>query len=363
MNTEHGLFARVVLLAAVFVLMISSGFAATDRVRVVRAPQDGAVPDAEIGEDGVVHIAYVANDDVFYARSTDDAATFSTPLRVNTRPGTAHPPGMYRGPDLALGQDGAVHVIWYVNAYQKKAPKEESGVYYSRMTRTEKTFEPERNLNHLPSDNYSVAADARGQVAVIWMARGLNVTLSRDGGKSFAAAENVAIADSCECCASRAFIDADGTLFCAYRDKAGNQRDMFLLTRRTGGSAWTRSRASGSPWQINGCPMTGTYLSNGKSGPVMAWETKSTISFARFDSTGQKQGEEIVVTEAGGKFPIVLAAPDGVTCLSWKKGAVLHWRLFGSNGKPMGEEASQPSSNGNRHAGVVIRNGDFVLID
>ena len=65
----------------------------------------------------------------------------------------------------------------------------------------------------------------------------------------------------------------------------------------------------------------------------------------------------------GGKYPVVLAAPDGVICVSWKKGSTLQWRLYGTGGQPLGETASQPSPNSHRHAGIVSKAGGFVLID
>lgn len=343
-------------------IMTGTAFAAGG-VRVVRTPGDGAVPDAEIGLDGTVHVAYVAGDDVYYTRSTNEGSTFLPSLRVNSQPGTAHPPGMFRGPDLALGESDTVHVIWYANAYQRKRPKEEWGVYYSRLPRTADAFAPAANLNHRPSDNYSIAADTRGRVAVFWMAEGLYLNESKDNGVTFAAIEKVMPADSCECCASRAFIGSDGALFCAYRDKAGNQRDMYLLTKRLQATEWTTTKASGTPWMINGCPMTGTYLARAGEGVAMAWETKGIVSFARFDANGRMTGKEITVPGDGGKYPVVLVGLDGVACVSWKKSSALHWQLFAADGRALGESASQPTPNGHRHAGVVTKRGEFLLID
>ena len=341
----------------------TSTLMAAERVRVIRTPGDGAVPDAEIGRDGTVHVTYVAGDDVFYARSTNDGGTFLQPLRVNSQPGTAHPPGMFRGPDLTLGLNDTVHVIWYANAYQRKQPKEEWGVYYSRLAAAGNAFAPAINLNHRPSDNYSIAADARGRVAVFWMAEGLYLNLSENDGATFAATEKITQADSCECCASRAFIGANGTLFCAYRDKAGNQRDMYLLAKRSQTEGWIRTKASGTSWVINGCPMTGTYLAGTGEGLVMAWETKGIISFARFDAAGRMKGKETVVPGDGGKYPVALVAPDGGACVSWKKSSALHWQLFDPAGRALDEPRSQPSPNGHRHAGVVTKRGDFLLMD
>src|ERR1041385_8512886 len=163
-------------------------------VTVTKTPGDGAVPDAETAKDGSIHVAYVSGEDVFYVVSTNAGKTFSAPLRVNSEPGTAHPANMFRGPDLAIGQNGRVHVIWYVNAYQRKLPQDEWGVFYSHLDPGQAAFAKEVNLNHKPSDNYSLAADDKGHVAVVWMAGKLVLTVSSDNGESFRT-EDISIAD------------------------------------------------------------------------------------------------------------------------------------------------------------------------
>ena len=333
-------------------------------VERVAVPNGGLVPDAEVDREGIIHVAYVAGDDVFYVKSTDDGKTFSTPLRVNSDPGSSHPANMYRGPDLAVGGNGQVHVIWYNNADQRKLPKDQWGVMYSHLNTDKTAFVPARNLNHKPSDNFSLAAGNGGEVAVFWMAGGLFLNNSRDGGDTFSAPLAIANADTCECCASRAFFSADGALHCAYRDKAADQRDMFLLTRLQNQTAFQKEKISVAPWEIKGCPMTGTFLSGAKNGLVTAWETKGQVYYARCDASGRKTSpREIAVPTRGGKWPVALAAPDGSVLVSWKKSTTLEWQVFGANDQPAGEMKSSPGKSPHRHAGVVTRGGKFLVID
>src|SRR5437870_960921 len=93
---------------------------AAERVQVVPTPNNGAVPDAEMAQDGVIHVAYVTGENAFYVASADNGKTFSAPLRINSQPDRVHPANLFRGPDLALGKDGQVHVVWYSNAFQRK---------------------------------------------------------------------------------------------------------------------------------------------------------------------------------------------------------------------------------------------------
>ena len=300
---------------------------AAERVRVMQTPGNGQVPDAEVDGKGTVHVAYVAGQDAYYVKSADKGKTFSEPLRINSEPGTVHPPNMFRGPDIALGKGGRVHVVWYVNAYQRKLPKDQWGVFYSHLDPGQNAFAKSRNLNHKPSDNYSLAADESGDVSVVWMAGKIFVNSSADNGETFAAAESVPVADPCECCASRAFLGKDGSLSIAYREKANNMRDMHLLSRAANGKSFTKQKISTTPWQINACPMSGTFLGGAKNGLVAAWETKGQIFYARIDSTGTLSTPKEIKAAGKGKWPLALAAPDGTVLVSWKDGSNLTWQL------------------------------------
>ena len=362
MRKDPNSFGRIAVCLGFFVATLFSGSAA-ERVRVVRTPNNGAVPDAEIDQNGTVHVAFVAGQDAFYVTSVDSGKTFNAPVRINSEASSVHPPNMFRGPDIALGKGGRVHVIWYGNGYQRKLPPDQWGVFYSYLEPKQEAFTPSRNLNHKPSDNFSVAANANGDVAVIWMAKNLFVNMSRDNGETFGDAEAVAVADPCECCASRAFFSKNGTLYIDYREKANNMRDMHLLTRAKDDATFSKRKISTTPWQVNACPMAGTFLAGAKTGLIMAWETKGQIFYARFDpAAGLLQPKEIKAA-AKGKWPVALAAPDGSTLVSWKNGSTLAWQLYDTADQPIGVAESKPSPNANRHAGVVTKEGNFLLID
>jgi hypothetical protein len=361
MNRPTSSFAC--LFALIITVVPCAARADVERVQVVSTPDKGEVPDAEIDSSGTIHLAYVVGEDALYVKSCDDGKTFSQPLRVNSDPGTVHPPHSYRGPDLAISKGGRVHVIWYGNGYQRKLPKEQWGVFYSHLDPGDTAFAASRNLNHKPSDNYSLATDHEGNVAVVWMAGGLSLTSSQDNGDTFALAETVSIADPCECCASRAFFSADSTLSIAYREKARNLRDMYVLERAKGQPAFSSQKISSTPWEVNACPMTGTFLSGTKQGRVVGLETKGQISYARLGPTRSLAPPSEIKAGAKGKWPVALAAPDGTVLVSWKNGSTLYWQLRDSKDKPIGDVESAPGRNPHRHAGVVTKDGNFLLFD
>ncbi|MCH8295855.1 hypothetical protein IH992_32655 [Candidatus Poribacteria bacterium] len=361
------------LMVTLFILTSPVWTHAAGNVQVIGVPNGGVTPDAEIDSQGIIHLVYVSGEknvgeDVYYVKSVDNGKHFSPPIRVNSEAGTAHPGGAYRGPDIAVGKANQVHVVWYVNAYQRKLPKDQWGVFYAHLNASETAFVAARNLNRLPSDNYSLAADGNGKVAVLWTAGKAYMNLSNDGGKTFSSTVTVEKADPCECCATRAYFSTSGNLYFAYRDKAENMRDMYLMTLTDGHEAFSKEKLSATPWKIEGCPMTGTYLTgrfttqSGKGENLVAgWETKGKIYFAHLSPDGGlRPPGEIKVAEFG-KYPVVLTASDGTTLVAWKNGLKLEWRMYDGNGKPKGSLESASVDNSHRPAGVVTMAGDFLL--
>ena len=137
---------------------------------------------------------------------------------------------------------------------------------------------------------------------------------------------------------------------------------MYVAVLPKKARSFTREKLSMTPWQINGCPMTGNSLTGAKDGVTAAWETKGGIYFGRLDKNGRLRppGE---IRAGEGKFPVACSAPDGSVLVAWKHSSALEWRLFDGDGKPRGESKSVPSQNSHRPAGVVTKNGEFVLFN
>ena len=106
--------ALVVCIAAPALPVEKSG--PPSALRLIRVPQGGIQPQAIVDDKGVIHLVYFNGEprqgDLFYVRSTDGGATFSPPLRVNSQAGSAIAAGTIRGGQIALGENGRVHVAW-----------------------------------------------------------------------------------------------------------------------------------------------------------------------------------------------------------------------------------------------------------
>ena len=223
----------------------------------VRVPQGGIQPQAVIDSRGIMHLVYFSGDpkqgDVFYVHSNDNGATFSTPLRVNSQPGSAIAMGTIRGAQIAVGKNGRVHVAWNGSGIARpegvlnpEAGKPGSPMLYARLDDAGKAFEPQRNLMRHTfglDGGGAVAADSSGNVYVAWHGKGeaaaegeagrqVWIARSTDDGETFAA-ETPAWEEAtgaCGCCGMGIFASRNGTVYGLYRSATESvHRDIYLL--------------------------------------------------------------------------------------------------------------------------------------
>src|SRR5439155_970657 len=109
-STNHGVsFGNPVLVAPVAEIGFGAGTLAGG-FRVNSFPRLDVNPS-----NGDVCVLYASNPpgpdpaDVFFTRSTDGGATWSSPLRVNDDPGNAD----QWFPDLAVNREGVIRAFWY----------------------------------------------------------------------------------------------------------------------------------------------------------------------------------------------------------------------------------------------------------
>jgi len=80
-------------------------------VNIVQAPAQCLVPDVVIDAQGILHLVYGLEHHACYVRSADNGKTFTPPLKVNST-GMVETKMGERGPKLAVGSDGSIHVVW-----------------------------------------------------------------------------------------------------------------------------------------------------------------------------------------------------------------------------------------------------------
>jgi len=337
---------------------------ATNRVNAIRIPAAGPVMKAQLGTDGVIHLLFQTAHGPQYAKSEDSGLTFSAPITIVNA--AAQKPGLeFQAEDLAVGKDGRVHVAMSNNAWKLKLPEEEWGLYYTSLAPGGKAFKPVRNLNLKPSEGFSLAADERGAVTACFLSDKLFAKVSRDNGETFTAnAELNPAWDPCNCCTTSATYGPDGKLAVLYREETNNERDMYLvLWDQSSGAKPLRTRVSGAPWKLEGCPMTYFTIRPAVTGYVAAWPTKGQVYFARLDKDGRllPPGEIRTPGTTGMRTGLeVLSAKDGATLVAWKNKDVMGWQLYDTKGQPKGQPGSATSP-GTGAAGVALPIGKFIL--
>lgn len=333
--------------------------AARAGIRVLNTPRGGTVPAAAY--DAVrdrLHIAYLDGQDVYGVESADVGSSFGEPRRVNDRPKFANG-GLFRGPELAVGEDGTVHALWYSRAREAQgADKSEQGVMYTRRASAAQDFEPSRNLGREPSDGYSIATFQR-QVALAWHNdEQLRLLRSVDGGTTFGAASTLP-ALPCECCATQVVFDAGGDPLVVFRDRTGDRRDMFVAPAAAGGARAGNLKLDAVSWVIKACPVSGTSASASRAGLVVAWEHEGRILVARVDAARWQRGDPLAL--GAGKFPIVLDNQRSLL-VAWVDGKNLRWKRFEATTWSALDEGRIARRGMDRAAGVVGRGGEFVLV-
>jgi len=336
------------------------------QVGLLRMPQDGFQPQTVLDRDGALHMIYFKGDasagDIEYVRRAADGKDFSQPIRVNSEPESAVAIGTVRGPQIAIGRNGRVYVIWF-GSRAHGSPPDTIPVFFSRMNNSDKAFEPQRNLMQYArggDGGISIAADARGTVYAVWHAMGAEpgeghrrvyLARSTDDGKTFAREVPISppALGACGCCGMRAFADQRGTLFILYRAAAENvHRDMTLLISTDQGVTFHDTTVG--PWELNACPMSTAYLSEGGERVRAAWETAGQVYFDSVEPDSHKVTTPIAAPGESNnrKHPAVAANVHGQVLMvwtegtGWSRGGSLAWQLFDNAGNPVTAEGHAP---------------------
>jgi len=366
-----------------------------DNVALMRVPHGGIQPEATVDAAGVLHLLYFSGEaragNLFYVRSTDFGATFSTPVRVNSQDGSAIATGTIRGGQLVVGRGGRVHVGW--NGSDTASPRglvnpanNQPGMpfLYARSNADGTAFEPQRSLTRRSfgvDGGGSIAADADGRVYAAWHAlpvggkqgednRLVWIARSTDDGATFPDEEPAwqEPTGACGCCGLRLFA-APSNLYLLYRSATSmTHRDIFVLESSDHGRSFRGSRVQ--PWEIAACPMTSMSFVASRSGVIGAWETAGQVYFGEIDSGAHRIPTPIAAPGESGtrKHPRLATAANGDTLFvwtegtAWSRGGSLAWQIFDRDSKPTGRHGTAPGIPVWSFAAVVARPDRGFLI-
>ncbi|HYV37734.1 MAG TPA: sialidase family protein, partial [Gemmataceae bacterium] len=346
---------------AVFVsLWIPAG--ARGDVRTVRTPNGGKVPDVVLDAKGVLHMTYGdrQSGNAYYVQSPDGGKTFTKAVQLNRRNDTVTV-GMERGPRLALGKDGFLHVVW-LGFY-----KAGGSIWHTRSTDGGKSFEPEQKLED-PAyglDNAALATDAKGNVFVLWtggfpgftrdpesdIAAPIIMVRSTDNGKTFSKNEllksdHPASGHACGCCRLEARIGGpdDANLYVAFRGGYKGIRDPWLLVGKKTENNFRCLSVHADQWKT-GCPMQGMPFSVDSTGKVLfSWMSRDRAYWTMSDEGAKTFLAPIATPEknAGGAkakqaFPMAVSNAKKEILLMWTENGDARWAMYGADGSATGQ--------------------------
>jgi len=338
------------------------------QVKLMRTPDGGIQPQTVVDSRGVLHMIYFTGDaaagNIEYVCRAPGAKVFSKPIRVNSQPGSALAVGTVRGPQMAVGRNGRVYVVWFGSSKAKpRGPDGSTPLLFARLEASGKAFAPQRNLVRYAKGldgGLSVAADRKGDVYVVWHAMGktpgeanrrVYLARSTDNGRTFAreVAVSPAALGACGCCGMRAFVDRSGAVFILYRAAAeAIHRNMTLLVSTDHGHTFRSQEVSA--WRLNACPMSTDYLGEGGRHVLAAWEKAGEVYFDRINpetfklsssiaAPGQSKDRKHPAVAANSRGQVLLAWTEGT---GWKQGGSLAWQLFSKSGRPLGKMGHAP---------------------
>jgi hypothetical protein len=356
---------------AAFICAISAGTTpVAPVVSIQRAPHDGLQPQV-VEKDGIVHVLYftgaASGGDLNYVRSRDYGRTFSEPIRVNSQSGSAIATGNMRGGQIAIGNDGEVHVAWTGSG--SAVPRSASNsvpIMYSRMNVAHTAFEPQRIVNQVSkgADGATLAADNTDDVYVIWhgqppegkneVDRRIWMAKSADGGRDFAPEKVIfgARTGVCGCCGSRAVAGLDGSLYILFRSATELvHRDIWFVSSANHGA--TFDGADISKWNIGACVMSTAALLPAAGGLLAAWESEEQVYFGRVGPDPKNMGPYAGAPDRSPadsperdnrKYPALAVNSRGQILfvwtehMAWNKGGSTAWQIYDSSLRPQGAE-------------------------
>lgn len=357
---------------------------AAPTVNVLKLPEGCLVPDAVVDARGVVHVVTGYAHDAYYFQSTDNGRTFSTPLKLNGPEGVTTTMGE-RGPKLALGKDGSVHICW--------ADQWKPGIHvFARYTRSldgGKTFPPPKAISDVWGfDGLTMTADAAGNVLAFWHitddrkpaekhATWLYMVRSTDNGDTFANSEPLKIVGhnglACSMCQLRAITTADGRVCLAFRSASDNIRDFYILTSKVTENNFTAVRVNTDAWLLDSCPMCGPELTlapDGRAYCAVMTSHKVYWSVANAALTAFTQHVATPANELNEIYPAAIANRKGDVLFLWQVGpmsvnatAVVKWARYTADGKATGEQNTVGTSfSGTKATAFVGTDDNFYIL-
>ncbi|MEQ1948677.1 MAG: exo-alpha-sialidase [Bryobacteraceae bacterium] len=310
-------------------------------------PADPAVPLRQpyaASANGRTAVVYGAGNSIFFIASTDNARTFSLPVKVAEVNVLAL--GRHRGPRVTILKDSYL-VTAVAGEHLASGPHahglpSDGNLTAWRSVDQGKTWTRLGVINDVPGAAregfHSISADAEGRLTAVWLdlrEKGTKLYSSRslDGGRTWS--KNTMIYASpegtiCECCNASIASDAAGGVAVMWRNVLEGSRDFYSATAKDGVHFGAPQKVGAGTWKINACPMDGGGLVLRDGQPFSAWRREKDVYFV-----------------APGKPEVRIGSGTDVAMVSTPQGIFVSWtETSAANPKEYGIVLASPSRTG-----------------
>jgi len=134
----------------------------TPNKRLTWTPEGSGAPAIAVDSSAHLHVVWVdsptGNYEIYYKKSTDGGATWSTNKRLTWTSGNSTSPAM------AIDTSAHLHVVWQSN------PALNDEIYYRKSTDGGATWTPKKRLtwNSTHSDHPNIAVDLSNNIHLVW---------------------------------------------------------------------------------------------------------------------------------------------------------------------------------------------------
>ena len=236
---------------------------------------------------------------LYYSISMNQGRSFEQPIKVTSSKGlSAHHESMAK---VAFKKNGDVVVV-----FQKRMPtpqnKYAGAIYYSQsfdkgLTWTAPDFLHSDTTSGIGRSFYDITTLPDGEIGAVWLdgrkksRDGSTLMFAKTKGKKGFGKDLEIAQQTCQCCRTNIFIDAQKNINVTFRDVIeGKYRDMSLVVSKDIGKTFSQPLCiSPDQWAINGCPHTGPTVSQSGNDLHFFWFTKGNGEGVFHTSTSNKK--------------------------------------------------------------------------
>lgn len=286
----------------------------------------GKQPTMAVDKANNLHVVFGLENEIFYTFSADKGVTFSKPEKVGEQGKLAL--GNTRGPQIVATDDYLVvaaadhngRIMTYRRKFAEKVWSQGVNILKNDSTAKEGFI--------------ALAAGNNNQVYAAWLDlrvgghNNIFSASSQDGGRMWS--ENKLVYEApegkvCPCCRPSISADKKGNVYVMFRNELEGARDLYLAHSKDGGKTFSAAEKLGTgTWMLKQCPMDGGAVSTDTKGNVgTTWRRENTVYYSEPGKAEIKIGEgrasSLVKTSKGNYLAwqqgndIMVLMPDQLT--------------------------------------------------